>query len=277
MYAFRLDDVERWGGSPPIDVANPAEVAAAIVRYQRSGDPEALQRVMAAFDWLAVAAARRMHRRGEPIEDLEQVAREAVLGAIMRFDPQRGVPFRAFAWATVVGVLRHHYRSRWQVRVPRGMQELYLAAVKASEELAVAAGRGATVDEIAARLSVDREDILIALEAGHAYRAGSFEQSPAEGAGNVPDEDRSLGQVDEVLEATAIRSDLRRMIASLPERQRRILVMRFFEERTQAEIGGALGISQVHVSRLMRAALATLRAASDGSPPRSAVRSGWEG
>ena len=117
------------------------DVDTLIRRFQEEGDRHARDAVMASFDWIAVGCARRMHRRGEPIEDLEQVAREALLGAISRFDVERGVPFKAFAWATAAGVLRHYYRSRWQVRIPRGIQELHLASVKAVEHLTAAAGR----------------------------------------------------------------------------------------------------------------------------------------
>ena len=230
-----------------------------IRRIQDDDDQRALGALMAEFDWVAVKCARRMYRRGESIEDLEQVAREALLGAIARFDVQRGVAFKAFAWSTAMGVLRHHYRSRWQVRVPRRLQELHLATVQAIEYLSAAEGRAPTVDELAEHLHADRDDVILALDAGHAYRARSLTEPLSDHRGGTMQHERTLGASDEAIEATAERSHVRELLASLPLRQREILVMRFFEGRTQTEIGQSLGISQVHVSRLIRAALDTLR------------------
>lgn len=234
-----------------------SDVNALILRVQNDGDSTARDALMEAFDSLALSSARRMHRRGEPIEDLEQVAREALLGAINRFDVERGVPFKAFAWATTVGVLRRHYRSRWQLRVPRGLQELHLAAVGAIEDMTAAAGRAPTADELAEHLDVDRHDVLLALDVGHAYRAASFDD-PSVRSDPGPC-DRAVGVLDEAIENTVDRTRVQKMLASLPPRHRAILVMRFFEGRTQVEIGASLGISQVHVSRLMRAALLSLQ------------------
>jgi RNA polymerase sigma-B factor len=230
-----------------------------IRRIQDDDDQRALGALMAEFDWVAVKCARRMYRRGESIEDLEQVAREALLGAIARFDVHRGVAFKTFAWSTAVGVLRHHYRSRWQVRVPRALQELHLATMKAIEHLSAADGRAPTVDELARHLHADRDDVILALDAGHAYRARSFAEPLNDHRGGTMQHERTPGASDEAVEATAERTHVRELLASLPLRERQILVMRFFEGRTQTEIGQSLGISQVHVSRLIRAALDTLR------------------
>lgn len=157
-----------------------ADADACIARFQEHGDATALEMVMAEFDWLAVACARRLQRRGESIEDLEQVAREGLLGAIARFDATRGTAFKSFAWATVLGSLRHYYRSRWQVRVPRALQEMNLAALRAIEELTAAAGRAPTVKELAAHLNTNSEDVLLALEVGHAYRGEPIDSAPDE-------------------------------------------------------------------------------------------------
>lgn len=242
---------------PKLSAEQRCDVNELILRVQNDGDSSALDELMETFDWLALSCARRMHRRGEPMDDLEQAAREALLGAISRFDVERGVPFRAFAWATTVGVLRRYYRSRWQLRVPRGLQELHLAAVRAVEELTAAAGRSPTLDELAVHLNVDREDVLLALDVGNAYRAASFDDTSVRG--DTGPGDRAVGALDEDIENTVDRTRVQAMLASLPPRHRAILVMRFFEGRTQLEIGETLGISQVHVSRLMRAALASLR------------------
>ncbi len=203
---------------------------------------------MTEFDWVAVGSARRMYRPGESIEDLEQVPREALLGAVSRFDVNRGVAFKAFAWSTAIGVLRHHYRSRWQLRVPRRIQELHLTTMRAIQDLSAAEGRSPTVDELADHLRVDREDVILALDAGHAYRAGSLDESLNDHQGRPVRQERMLGALDDAIEATADRARVRELLSSLPQRQQEILVMRFFEGRTQTEIGRRLGLSQVHVS-----------------------------
>ena len=238
---------------------HPTAVNGLIQRVQHGGDQRALDALMTEFDWVAVGCARRMYRRGESIEDLEQVAREALLGAVSRFDVNRGVAFKAFAWSTAIGVLRHHYRSRWQLRVPRRIQELHLTTMRAIQDLSAAEGRSPTVDELADHLRVDREDVILALDAGHAYRAGSLDESLNDHQGRPVRQERMLGALDEAIEATADRARVRELLSSLPQRQQEILVMRFFEGRTQTEIGRRLGLSQVHVSRLIRTALHTLR------------------
>ena len=236
-----------------------AEVNELIRRVQEHDDRRALEAVMAQFDWVAVSCARRMHRRGESMDDLEQIAREALLGAVLRFDLRRGVPFRTFAWTTALGMLRHHYRTRWQVRVPRGLQELHLATMRAIQELSTRDGRSPTVDELAEHLRADREDVILAIDVGHAYRADSLDEPLSErGTRNVRHE-RALAELDDAIEGTIDRTRVRELLASLPVRHRTILMMRFFEDRTQSEIGESLGVSQVHVSRLMRAALCSLR------------------
>ncbi len=230
-----------------------------IRQIQDHGDQGALVALMAEFDWVAVKCARRMYRRGESIEDLEQVAREALLGAVSRFDRHRGVPFKTFAWSTAMGVLRHHYRNRWQVRVPRRLQELHLASMHAIQDLSAVNGRAPTIDELADHLHADRDDVILALDAGHAYRASSLDKPMRDHDGGSVEDARTPGSLDEAIETAADRVRVHELLASLPARHRQILVMRFFEGRTQAEIGQALGVSQVHVSRLIRGALGALR------------------
>jgi RNA polymerase sigma-B factor len=252
----RLHDsgqLEPSGETP--DTATPLNQS--IRRFQQNGDPAALHAVMAEYDWVAVACARRLQRRGEPIEDLEQVAREAIIGAAARFDCERGVPFKSFAWATAAGALRHHYRSRWQVRVPRSLQEMHLATVKALAELSVAGGREATVDEIAAHLRVDREEVILGLDVRHAYLVESLDQ-PTSDDGTGGDH-RALGTVDNAIEGIADRLNIRDVLNRLPEDQRAALTMYYFDGRTQSEVGEELGVSQAQVSRMMRAGLSALR------------------
>lgn len=234
------------------------DVDQSIARFQEDGDCDALDTVMAAYDWLALSCARRLQRRDESIEDLEQVAREGLLGAVARFDVDRGIQFKSFAWASVLGALRHYYRDRWQMRVPRGLQEMHLASVRAIEEATALLGRSPTIDELSERMGMHREDVVLALEAGHAYRVDSLDRAPDDDRDHVSLE-RVLAYVDEPLEHVAERVDLREMLATLPLMQRTILVMGYFDGKTQSEIGVCLGISQVHVSRLTRTALADLR------------------
>lgn len=229
----------------------------AIRRYQQHGDAQALQVIMEAYDWVAVACARRMQRHAEPLEDLEQVAREALIGAAARFDLDRGVLFKSFAWATATGALRHHYRSRWQVRVPRGLQELHLATVRALGELTAAGISEPTVSELSVYMSVSPEEVILALDVRHAYLAASIDHRMDDD--NDGPFDRVLGGVDKEIEDTAERVSIREMLDRLPTAQRTVLEMHYFEGRTQAEVGAALGVSQAQVSRLLRSALSVLR------------------
>ncbi len=240
-----------------VGVADHSDVHEAIRRFQQHGDTQALQTVMTAYDWIAVACARRMQRHAEPLEDLEQVAREALIGAAARFDPNRGVLFKSFAWATATGALRHHYRSRWQVRVPRGLQELHLATVRALSELTAAGISEPTVSELAVYMSVSPEEVILALDVRHAYLAASLDHQLADDRDGPFD--RVLGAVDKAIEDTAERVSIREMLERLPSAQRTMLVLHYFEGKTQAEVGVALGVSQAQVSRLIRSALAVLR------------------
>jgi len=244
-----------------VDAAHPGVALNELIRrFQQCGDPAALHAVMAEYDWVAVACARRLQRRGEPIEDLEQVAREAIIGAAARFDCERGVPFKSFAWATAAGALRHHYRSRWQVRVPRSLQEMHLATVKALAELTAAGGREATVDELAAHLRVDREEVILGLDVRHAYLVESLDHSQTdERTGRADRALGAIGAVDHAIENLADRLNIRELLTSLPPDQRTALTMYYFEGRTQSEVGAALGVSQAQVSRMVRSALAALR------------------
>jgi RNA polymerase sigma-B factor len=248
------------GGGRPNEVHDRTAVNETIRRIQCDGDPRILETLMMQFDWVALNCARRMYRRGESLEDLEQIAREALLGAVERFDVLRGVAFPSFAWSTAMGALRHYYRSRWQVHVPRGLQELCLATARAIEELTATHGRAPTIDELAEHLRAVPDDIILALGAGHGYRADSLDRTLRGNDKTSMCQDRALGAMDEAVEGVADRTRLGELLATLPLRDRTILMMRFYEERTQREIGASLGVSQVQVSRLLRAALCSLRA-----------------
>jgi RNA polymerase sigma-B factor len=226
--------------------------------YRESGDRALRDALLAEHHGLAVSLAQRLARRGEPLEDLVQVADLGLLRAIERYDPEREVSFAAFAVPTVLGELKRHFRDHtWSVRVPRPTKELYVRLRAAVAELTLALERAPSVHEVAVHLGVDDERVLEAMEAGAGYRSASM-STPAvlasadaagrrRGDGDEDGDDRSLTRVA-----------LHRALAELAPRERRIVYLRFFEDRTQAEIGAELGISQMHVSRLLRASLARL-------------------
>ena len=204
--------------------------------------------------------ARRYRDRGEPTEDLLQVGTVGLINAIDRFDPSMGTEFATFATPTILGEIKRHFRDRtWAVKVPRRMQELHIAVSAATEGLAQTLGRSPTVHEIAENLDVTDDDVLDALEVRHAYAADSLDPlgSPSDDASYAIAD--SLGDLDDALEAVDYRETLRPLLAALPERERRIVLLRFFQNRSQAQIAEELGISQMHVSRLLARTLVQLR------------------
>jgi RNA polymerase sigma-B factor len=207
---------------------------------------------------LAEYLARRFTNRGEPLDDLVQVAALGLLKAVDRFDPERGLEFSTYATPTIVGELKRHFRDKgWAVRVPRRVQELHLRLGSVVSTLSQELGRSPTIGEIAQSAAVSEEEVLEAIEAGHAYRFTSLDAP----SGN--DEEMSLsaelGAEDQGLIDSEHRVTLSPLIAQFPPRERMILHLRFFEGLTQSEIAGRLGISQMHVSRLLARALAQLR------------------
>ena len=210
------------------------------------------------FTGLAAYFARRYDRRGVPREDLHQVAMLGLLNAVDRFDPEMETRFVSFAGRTIDGEIKRFFRDRtWSVRMPRRLQELHLRVRRASEELSHTLGRPPTVSELAEHIGVDIDEVLSALDAGNAYRADSLDR-PAPG-----EEDRrnDLAALDGDAGFVAIeqRSLVQDLLASLPERERRILELRFFQEMSQTEIATEMGISQMHVSRLLRRTVEQLR------------------
>lgn len=207
---------------------------------------------------LADHLARRYAGRGESMDDLQQVAYLALAMAAERFDADRGVEFAAFATPTVLGEIKRHFRDKgWAVRVPRQLQELRLALNQAVDELTHELKRSPTVSELANWLSVSEDDVLQGLECGRAYSAQSIDPLVD------PDEaplSAVVGFVDHGFERIEDRNTLRPLLEQLPERERRIIAMRFFENMTQTEIADQLGISQMHVSRLLTRTLSELRA-----------------
>jgi RNA polymerase sigma-B factor len=200
---------------------------------------------------LAHHIARRFARRGEPLEDLRQVALVGLLKAVERFDPTRGVAFSSFATPTILGELRRHFRDRgWTVRVPRRIQELVLAIDTAVADLTQELQRVPTPSEIATRLGVDEESVLECSEFGTLYRPASIDAPARPETGSRPTI-ASLGVEDRELLAVEDRAAVVELLALLPERERTIVSLRFLEGLTQSEIAARVGLSQMHVSRLL--------------------------
>lgn len=228
--------------------------------FARRNEPDARSELVARYDDLAGQLARKFRGRGESVDDLHQVARAALLGAIDRFDVERGVAFSTFSGRTIVGELKRHLRDKaWSVRVPRSLQEKVLEVTRAVQDLTQRLGRSPTLREIATEVGSDIETVIEALEAGNAYTAASVD-APAGGDDDAPTIADSLGGADGDLEGAADRMTVEALLARLPERERTIVVQRFFDGRTQSEIADSVGISQMHVSRLLRSSLRELRA-----------------
>jgi RNA polymerase sigma-B factor len=203
--------------------------------------------------------ARRFRNRGEWLDDLTQVATIGLIKSIDRFDLERGVEFSTYATPTIVGEIKRHFRDKgWAVRVPRRLQELKLSLTKAIGELAQREGRAPTVSELAAHLQMSEEEVLEGLESANAYSTVSLD-APDSGDEDAPAVADSLGMIDEALEGVEYRESLKPLLERLPPREKKILLLRFFGNMTQSQIAAELGISQMHVSRLLARTLAQLR------------------
>ena len=205
---------------------------------------------------LAHQLARRFLHRGEPLDDLVQVASVALVKSVDRFDPDRGVDFAAFATRTIIGELKRHFRDKgWAVRASRRVQELYLELGHATATLVQQLGRNPTVAELAEATGANEEAVIEAIEAGQGYRAASIDASESE---DDPHAVR-LGAFDGNYDSVEDRALLGPALATLPPREQSILHMRFVDGLTQSEIAAAVGVSQMHVSRLLSASLEKLR------------------
>jgi RNA polymerase sigma-B factor len=205
-------------------------------------------------------AASRFRSRSEPMEDIVQVGTIGLIKAIDRFEIDRGVEFPTFAMPTIVGEIKRFFRdTSWAVRVPRRLQELRLDLAKATDELAQQFDRAPTVRELADRLDIGEEAVVEGMAVSNAYTASSLDAQPEEDESEGALADR-IGYEDHGMEGIEYRESLRPLIAALPERDRQILSLRFVGNMTQSEIGAELGISQMHVSRLLSRSLTRLRA-----------------
>ncbi|WP_422746374.1 SigB/SigF/SigG family RNA polymerase sigma factor [Mycobacterium sp. WMMD1722] len=208
---------------------------------------------------LADHIAYRYSHRGQDVDDLMQVARLGLLNAIARFDPALGSSFAAYAIPTIMGEVRRHFRDQtWAMSVPRRMKDHHVEITRAIPELAQALGRAPTATELGTWLGLSREEVLEGLVAGDVRKVSSLDHAvrPEDNALTLAD---TLGTEDDRLQAVTDRESLRPLLAALPQRERDILCLRFFESQTQSQIAQRVGLSQMHVSRLLQATLEKLR------------------
>ncbi|MDW3213670.1 MAG: sigma-70 family RNA polymerase sigma factor [Ilumatobacteraceae bacterium] len=236
-------------------------------RYRRTGAVAARNLIVEEYCWLADRCARQFAHRGEPLPDLIQVARLGLVKAAERFDPDRGSKFESFARPTITGELRRHFRDRaWSVSVPRRCKDLRPLVRSAREHLEQELGRPATVDEIADLVDRDRDEIAATITANAAYRTRPLDRPNDDDTGGgwrqrLASDDTWPGDRLEVLA----------MVKRLDDRSRMIVYWHFFEDRTQRDIGTELGIGQVQVSRLLKAALSQLRSTLEPAVPAPAA------
>jgi RNA polymerase sigma-B factor len=243
-------DTESGHGEPDVETA-------LIEQYRQTGRAEDFEAIVAYSKGLVVALARRFRDRGPELDDLIQVAQVGLLLAIERFDVDRGVPFVGFATPTILGELRRHFRTVWSVRMPRSLQEASQLLGPATNELRHELLRSPTIAEVAKRTGLTTERVLEAMEAGSAFRAKSLDAPVITEGGNSLPLHASISSDDtgaafSVVEA---RDTVERLLPLLSPRSRQIIKLRFYEERKQTEIAEIVGISQMHVSRLLTQAL----------------------
>ncbi|AGZ41781.1 putative RNA polymerase sigma factor [Actinoplanes friuliensis DSM 7358] len=225
--------------------------------------PAVRERAIEAWLPLARHLANRYSGRGEPNDDLLQTAVVGLIKAVDKFDPDYGTDFAGYAIPTVIGEIKRHFRDRtWAIRVPRRLQELRLAITAANSTLTHTLGRSPTVPDIAAHLDITEEEVLEGLEGARAYNATSL--STPVGSEGSSELGETLGGEDHGYELAEARIALGPAMASLDEREQRILTLRFYGNLTQTEIAEQIGISQMHVSRLISRALVKLRGQLDG-------------
>jgi RNA polymerase sigma-B factor len=260
------------GAAPPVDPTRSrgeyAHLDPLLARYAAISREDPRRRglreeLVAGFYPVVQHIARRYRDRGEPTVDLEQVGAIGLLGALERFDPGRGPDFLSFLIPTITGEIRKHFRDRtWAMRVPRRLKDLHGPVLGAIATLSNSLGRAPRPSEIAAHLDIPVDEIVDVLNAQYAYRATSLDALVAGPGSDVAVGDL-LGSVDAALSTAGHRHELRQAFAELPERERTILALRFFEDLTQTQIAAQVGLSQMHVSRLLARSLALLHARLD--------------
>ncbi|HEV8602888.1 MAG TPA: SigB/SigF/SigG family RNA polymerase sigma factor [Gaiellaceae bacterium] len=239
-------------------------------RYHEQGDLAAREQLIEQYMSLVRSLARRYSYRGEQLDDLVQIGAIGLIKAIDRFDLERGVELTTYATPNIIGEIKRHFRDKgWSVRVPRGLQELNVQLSRLIEELTVELGRSPTVPELAKAANADDEEVLEALESGRAYSSVSLSTSAGQDEEGDLDPLESLGAEEPQYEVSEDRAVLAPGFRVLDERERRILHLRFFKGLTQSQIAQQVGISQMHVSRLIRRALEKIRdeIATEEEPP----------
>lgn len=240
----------------PINDHPPSSSEDGFVEFARTRDPLLRKTLIESHLRIAAYLARRYTDRGEPYDDLFQVASVALIGAVDRFEPGRGVSFSTFATQTILGELKRHFRDRgWAVKAPRRIQELYLALNHAVPALSQQLRRSPTVTELARDIGASEEDVLEAMEAARGYRSSSIDSASSTGevvADQLGDEDRALDQLEQQLTIASL-------LDGLSERSRLLIHLRFYEGLSQSEIATRVGLSQMQISRLLAQALSELR------------------
>lgn len=228
--------------------------------YAATGDRAIRDELIESHLRLAEHLARRFNNRGVPLDDLVQVASLGLVKAVERFEPERGLEFSTFATPTIVGELKRHFRDKgWSVRVPRRIQELHVEINSLVGTLTHRLGRSPTIEELAQAARTSEEEVLEAMEAAQAYRSTSID-APGRGEDAGLGLAGRLGDEDENLFAAENKMLVESLIATLPKREQLIMRLRFYEGMTQSQIAERLGISQMHVSRLLARSLGQLRA-----------------
>lgn len=245
----------RGDGQGGADEGVDPEVWALHVRYQRTGDPADLAALVEEYRAYAASLARRLYREGVPLEDLRQVALEALVTALQRFDCERGIPFCGYASPTILGALKRHYRDHgWAIRIPRSLQDLAAPARDATERLAADLGRAPRPQEVADEVGVELEQLRRLDTADHARRTSSLDAPRREG-----EPSREVGVIDRDIDLAEDLIAVSEAVEVLDDRSREVLVLYFFDELTQTEIAERFGVSQMQVSRWIRSALDRLR------------------
>jgi RNA polymerase sigma-B factor len=236
------------------------------VRFHREGDLAAREQLVVRFLPLARQLARRYNRGGDQLEDLVQVASLGLIKAIDRFDPGREIAFSSFAVPTIAGELKRYFRDKgWSVHVPRDLQELALKVERLADEMSRELGRAPTPAEIAERTGKTAEEVLEAREASGARRAASLDASRTDDPENGNTYADVFGAEDPGYRAAEASATVQGLMWVLPERDREVLRLRFQEDLTQSEIAARIGVSQMHVSRLIRRSIQALRDAAGAS------------
>jgi RNA polymerase sigma-B factor len=235
-------------------------------RYRERDDQAARDALVERFLPLARQLARRYHRGNEPLDDLVQVASVGLLKAIDRFDPARGTAFSSFAVPTIAGELKRHYRDKgWAVRVPRDLQEMAVRVDRVGDDMSRELGRAPTAAEIAERIGASQEQVLEAREAAAAYRPVSLDRPRSDEEEEGESYADAFGVEDPGYGLAEDSATVDRLMRVLSDREREVLRLRFAEDLTQSEIGHRVGLSQMHISRLLRQAVARLREAAQVS------------